>query len=131
MKSVGEVMAIGRIFEESFQKACRQVDPKFLGFQGEKYGENLDEELANPTDRRWLAVGQAMFHEGYTVDRIHELTKIDKWFLHKLQNIVDCTHELEEIGSLFGLKKEIILKAKKLGFSKTMCELHLKHTLTI
>jgi carbamoyl-phosphate synthase large subunit len=117
MKSVGEVMAIGRTFEESFQKACRQVDPKFLGFQGEKYGESLDEELKNPTDRRWLAVGQAMFHEGYTVDQIHDLTKIDKWFLHKLQNIVDCTHELEDIGSLFGLKKEVILKAKKLGFS--------------
>ncbi|KAJ4382713.1 carbamoyl-phosphate synthase (glutamine-hydrolyzing) cpa2 [Didymella sp. IMI 355093] len=117
MKSVGEVMAIGRTFEESFQKACRQVDPKFLGFQAEKYGEDLDFELANPTDRRWLAVGQAMYHEGYTVDRLHELTKIDKWFLHKLQNIVDCTKELEEIGSLFGLKKEIILKAKKLGFS--------------
>lgn len=117
MKSVGEVMAIGRTFEESFQKACRQVDPKFLGFQAEKYGEDLDYELANPTDRRWLAVGQAMYHEGYTVDRIHELTKIDKWFLHKLQNIVDCTKELEEIGSLFGLKKEIILKSKKLGFS--------------
>ncbi|KAH7076483.1 hypothetical protein BKA63DRAFT_489806 [Paraphoma chrysanthemicola] len=117
MKSVGEVMAIGRIFEESFQKACRQVDPKFLGFQAEKYGESLDEELKNPSDRRWLAVGQAMFHEGYSVDRIHDLTKIDKWFLYKLQNIVDCTHELEDIGSLFGLKKEIILKAKKLGFS--------------
>lgn len=117
MKSVGEVMAIGRTFEESFQKACRQVDPKFLGFQGEKYGENLDEELKNPTDRRWLAVGQAMFHEGYSVDKVHDLTKIDKWFLYKLQNIVDCTKELEEIGSLFGLKKEIILRAKKLGFS--------------
>ncbi|KAF2187793.1 carbamoyl-phosphate synthase [Zopfia rhizophila CBS 207.26] len=116
MKSVGEVMAIGRTFEESFQKACRQVDPKFLGFQGD-YFENLDETLKNPTDRRWLAVGQAMFHEGYSVDKVHELTKIDKWFLYKLQNIVDCTHELEEIGSLFGLKKEIILKAKKLGFS--------------
>jgi carbamoyl-phosphate synthase large subunit len=58
-----------------------------------------------------------MYHEGYTVDRLHDLTKIDKWFLHKLQNIVDCTKELEEIGSLFGLKKEIILKSKKLGFS--------------
>jgi carbamoyl-phosphate synthase large subunit len=117
MKSVGEVMAIGRTFEESFQKACRQVDPKFLGFQSEKYGESLDEELKNPTDRRWLAVGQAMYHEGYTVDQVHELTKIDKWFLYKLENIVDCTHELEDIGSLFGLKKEIILKAKKMGFS--------------
>ncbi|KAF2498392.1 carbamoyl-phosphate synthase [Lophium mytilinum] len=116
MKSVGEVMAIGRTFEESFQKACRQVDPKFLGFQGDKF-ENLDDSLKNPTDRRWLAVGQALMHEGYTVDRVHDLTKIDKWFLYKLQNIVDCTHELEDIGSLYGLKKEVILKAKKLGFS--------------
>lgn len=116
MKSVGEVMAIGRTFEESIQKAIRQVDPKYVGFQGDKF-EDLDFELANPTDRRWLAVGQAMLHENYTVDRVHELTKIDKWFLYKLQNIVDCTRELEHIGSLFGLKKELILKAKKLGFS--------------
>lgn len=116
MKSVGEVMAIGRTFEESIQKAIRQVDPKYVGFQGDKF-DDLDFELANPTDRRWLAVGQAMLHENYTVDRVHELTKIDKWFLYKLQNIVDCTRELEDIGSLFGLKKELILKAKKLGFS--------------
>ncbi|KAF2234471.1 carbamoyl-phosphate synthase [Viridothelium virens] len=116
MKSVGEVMAIGRTFEESFQKAIRQVDPKYLGFQGDKF-DDLDEVLKNPTDRRWLAVGQAMLHENYSVDRVHELTKIDKWFLYKLQNIVDCTHELEDIGSLFGLKKELLVKAKKLGFS--------------
>ena len=116
MKSVGEVMAIGRTFEESFQKACRQVDPKFLGFQGDKF-EDLDDTLKNPTDRRWLAVGQAMFHEKYSVDKVHELTKIDKWFLYKLQNIVDCTHELERLGSLFALKKEILLDAKKMGFS--------------
>ncbi|PWY73709.1 large subunit of carbamoyl-phosphate synthase [Aspergillus heteromorphus CBS 117.55] len=116
MKSVGEVMAIGRTFEESFQKAIRQVDPSFLGFQGDKF-ENLDDVLKNPTDRRWLAVGQAMLHENYSVDKVHELTKIDKWFLYKLQNIVDCHHELKDIGSLFGLQKEILLKAKKLGFS--------------
>lgn len=116
MKSVGEVMAIGRTFEESFQKACRMVDPRFHGFQGDKF-ENLDEVLANPTDRRWLAIGQAMFHEGYSADKLHELTKIDKWFLYKLQNIVDTTKELREIGSLFGLKKELLLKAKKQGFS--------------
>ncbi|TVY92667.1 Carbamoyl-phosphate synthase arginine-specific large chain [Lachnellula willkommii] len=109
MKSVGEVMAIGRTFEESIQKAIRQVDPRFIGFQGDKF-DDLDYELANPTDRRWLAVGQAMLHENYTVD-------IDKWFLYKLQNIVDCTHELEDIGSLFGLKKELVMKAKKMGFS--------------
>jgi carbamoyl-phosphate synthase large subunit len=116
MKSVGEVMAIGRTFEESFQKACRQVDPKFVGFQGDHF-EDLDATLKNPTDRRWLAVGQAMMHENYTVDQVHDLTKIDKWFLYKLQNIVDCTRELQNIGTLFGLKKDVILRAKKLGFS--------------
>ncbi|PQE27191.1 carbamoyl-phosphate synthase protein [Rutstroemia sp. NJR-2017a WRK4] len=116
MKSVGEVMAIGRTFEESIQKAIRQVDPRFIGFQGDKF-DDLDYELANPTDRRWLAVGQAMLHENYTVDRVHELTKIDKWFLYKLQNIVDCTREMEDIGSLYGLKEELLRKAKKMGFS--------------
>ena len=116
MKSVGEVMAIGRTFEESFQKAIRQVDPKFVGFQGDKF-DDLDETLRNPTDRRWLAVGQAMLHENYPVDKVHELTKIDKWFLYKLQNIVDMHHELREIGSLFGLKKDHISRAKKMGFS--------------
>ena len=116
MKSVGEVMAIGRTFEESFQKAIRQIDPKFHGLQGDKF-DDLDDVLQNPTDRRWLAVGQAMLHEGYSVDRVHELSKIDKWFLHKIQNIVDCTHELQAIGSLFGIKKELMMKAKKMGFS--------------
>lgn len=116
MKSVGEVMAIGRTFEESFQKAIRQVDPSFIGFQGAEF-ENLDEALANPTDRRWLAVGQALLHENYTVDQVHELSKIDKWFLHKLMNIVAQQKELEQIGSLFGLTNDILLAAKKLGFS--------------
>lgn len=116
MKSVGEVMAIGRTFEESFQKAIRQVDPKFLGFQGDKF-ENLDEELKNPSDRRWLAVGQAMLHENYTVDRVHELTKIDKWFLYKLQNIVDIRNDLEGVGRLEDVQHELMLNAKKCGFS--------------
>lgn len=116
MKSVGEVMAIGRTFEESFQKAIRQVDPRFLGFQGDTF-EDLDDVLKNPTDRRWLAVGQAMLHENYSVEKVHELTKIDKWFLYKLQNIVDCHHELKEIGSLFGVQEEMMLRSKKLGFS--------------
>ncbi|KAG0157026.1 hypothetical protein PDIDSM_4209 [Penicillium digitatum] len=116
MKSVGEVMAIGRTWEESLQKAIRQVDPQYLGLQGDKF-DDLDETLRNPTDRRWLAVGQAMLHENYSVDKVHDLTKIDKWFLYKIQNIVDCNNELKEIGSLFGLKQEIMLKAKKLGFS--------------
>ncbi|PSR82167.1 putative carbamoyl-phosphate synthase arginine-specific large chain [Coniella lustricola] len=116
MKSVGEVMAIGRTFEESFQKAIRQVDPKFVGFQGDKFAD-LDYELQNPTDRRWLAVGQALLHEDYTVDRVHDLTKIDKWFLYKLQNIVDCTKELQAVGNLEGIKKDLMMKSKKMGFS--------------
>ena len=116
MKSVGEVMAIGRTFEESFQKAIRMVDPKFVGFQGDIF-DDLDETLRNPTDRRWLAVGQAMIHENYSVEKVHQLTKIDKWFLFKLQNIVDCIHALEAIGSLFGLRRDILTKAKRLGFS--------------
>lgn len=116
MKAVGEVMGIGRTFEESIQKAIRMVDPKYDGFQGDTF-EDLDDAIANPTDRRWLAVGQAMIHENYTIDRIHDLSKIDKWFLYKLQNIVDCQHEMEDIGSLYGLKRDMLTHAKKLGFS--------------
>ncbi|CAN6637917.1 carbamoyl phosphate synthase arginine-specific large chain [Trichomonascus vanleenenianus] len=116
MKSVGEVMAIGRTFEESFQKAIRQVDPSYIGFQGGEF-EDLDDTLANPTDRRWLAVGQALLHEGYSIDRVHELSKIDKWFLQKLMNIVDMQKRIEAIGSLYGLTHEIVQQAKKLGFS--------------
>ncbi|KND90158.1 Carbamoyl-phosphate synthase arginine-specific large chain [Tolypocladium ophioglossoides CBS 100239] len=127
MKSVGEVMAIGRTFEESFQKAIRQVDPRFVGFQGDKF-EDLDFELQNPTDRRWLAVGQAMLHENYTIDRIHDLTKIDKWFLYKLQNIVDCTRELEAAGGLQALKKDQVMKAKKMGFSDRQIAMAVKST---
>ncbi|KIX01803.1 carbamoyl-phosphate synthase arginine-specific large chain [Rhinocladiella mackenziei CBS 650.93] len=116
MKSVGEVMAIGRTFEESFQKAIRQVDPRYEGFQGDKF-DDLDETLRNPTDRRWLAVGQAMIHENYSVEKIHDMTKIDKWFLHKLQNLKDTMTEIQQIGSLSGIKHELMLKAKKQGFS--------------
>lgn len=116
MKSVGEVMAIGRNFEESFQKAIRQVDPSYIGFQGDHF-ENLDETLQNPTDRRWLAVGQALLHENYSVDKVHDLTKIDKWFLHKLMNIVNMYRELEAAGSLSGINSDLMMRAKKLGFS--------------
>ncbi|KOS20325.1 Carbamoyl-phosphate synthase arginine-specific large chain [Escovopsis weberi] len=127
MKSVGEVMAIGRTFEESFQKAIRQVDPKFVGFQGDKF-DDLDFELQNPTDRRWLAVGQAMLHENYSVDKVHDLTKIDKWFLYKLQNIVDCTRELEAAGSVEALTREQIESAKKMGFSDRQIAMAVKST---
>ncbi|RLV91622.1 Carbamoyl-phosphate synthase arginine-specific large chain [Spathaspora sp. JA1] len=116
MKSVGEVMAIGRNFEESFQKAIRQIDPSYIGFQGDHF-ENLDETLANPTDRRWLAVGQALLHENYTVDQVWELTKIDKWFLHKLMNIVNMYRELEAATTLENINFDLMTRAKKLGFS--------------
>ncbi|KAH3668731.1 hypothetical protein OGAPHI_002486 [Ogataea philodendri] len=116
MKSVGEVMAIGRNFEESFQKAIRQVDPSFVGFQGAKF-EDLDYELSHPTDRRWLAVGQALLHENYSVEKVHELSKIDKWFLYKLSNIVEMQKEMENIGSLYGITQDVMSRAKKLGFS--------------
>ncbi|KAJ9610566.1 carbamoyl-phosphate synthase (glutamine-hydrolyzing) cpa2 [Cladophialophora chaetospira] len=127
MKSVGEVMAIGRTFEESFQKAIRQVDPRYVGFQGDKF-DDLDEVLRNPTDRRWLAVGQALIHENYSVDKIHDLTKIDKWFLHKLQNLKDTMTEIEDIGSLNGIKHELMLKAKKQGFSDKQIAMYANST---
>lgn len=118
MKSVGEVMAIGRNFEEAYQKALRQVDPSLLGFQGsDEFGDNLDEALAVATDRRALAVGQALLHENYTVERVHELTNIDCWFLHKCMNIVNMYKKLEEVNSLDSLDKDLLQKAKKLGFS--------------
>ncbi|CAB4255620.1 similar to Saccharomyces cerevisiae YJR109C CPA2 Large subunit of carbamoyl phosphate synthetase, which catalyzes a step in the synthesis of citrulline, an arginine precursor [Maudiozyma barnettii] len=121
MKSVGEVMAIGRNYEEAFQKALRQIDPSMLGFQGSPgefaTKEQLDDALANPTDRRVLAIGQAMIHEGYSVDTIHDLSKIDKWFLYKCENIVEVYRSLFNVTALDQLTKEILTKAKKLGFS--------------
>lgn len=78
MKSVGEVMAIGRTFEESLQKAIRQVDPNWKGFEAYTSPENLDERLQNPTDMRLFDIAHAIFNKGYTVDKLHDLTKIDK-----------------------------------------------------
>ncbi|AET41034.1 carbamoyl-phosphate synthase (glutamine-hydrolyzing) CPA2 Ecym_7186 [Eremothecium cymbalariae DBVPG len=117
MKSVGEVMALGRNFEESFQKALRQIDPVFIGFQGSDEFTDLDEALREPTDRRWLAIGQALIHEGYTVEKVHQLTNIDSWFLYKCMNIVYMYKELEKFDSLSELDADLLLKAKKLGFS--------------
>ncbi|AEY95218.1 FABR157Wp [Eremothecium gossypii FDAG1] len=116
MKSVGEVMAIGRNFEEAFQKAFRQVDPSLLGFQGSDEFADLDEALQFPTDRRWLAVGEALMNRGYSVERVHELTKIDRFFLHKCMNIVRMQKQLETLGSINRLDEVLLRKAKKLGF---------------
>ncbi|KAI9335276.1 large subunit of carbamoyl-phosphate synthase [Obelidium mucronatum] len=122
MKSVGEVMAIGRTFEESLQKAVRMVDPSFSGFQSLPFPD-LDRALSVPTDRRLFAVGKAMIDEGYTVDQVHDLTKIDRWFLHKLENIVNNRVELQKIAENADKKDasfipaDLVKKSKKLGFS--------------
>jgi len=119
MKSVGEVMAIGRTFEECFQKALRMVDPAIKGFQprGENYLKyDLESELKNPSDRRVYAIAKAFYQEGYTVDQVHELTKIDKWFLTRLMHMVQRSKEMDG-KELKSMDKEEMLKTKQLGFS--------------
>ncbi|KAF5316937.1 hypothetical protein D9611_003993 [Ephemerocybe angulata] len=117
MKSVGEVMAIGRTFEESLQKAIRQVDPRWKGFEVVMEVENLDHALAVPTDTRLFAIAYAMYRKGYTVDMLHDLTKIDKWYLHKLDNIVQTHRALEAAGSIEKIDHELMDRAKRMGFS--------------
>ena len=116
MKSVGEVMAIGRGFEEAFQKALRMVDESVSGFD-----PNLkpvaESELKEPTDKRMFVLAAAL-KSGYTINKLWELTKIDKWFLFKLKNIIDWHNFLEGCGGMeTGLTKEVLLGAKKMGFS--------------
>lgn len=86
MKSVGEVMSIGRTFEETIQKAIRAIDDQFLGFANNDFVEDIDEELVNPTDKRIFAISTA-FHRGYSVEKIWQMTNIDRWFLTKLETI--------------------------------------------
>ncbi|EJT96748.1 carbamoyl-phosphate synthase [Dacryopinax primogenitus] len=117
MKSVGEVMAIGRTFEESLQKAIRQVDPRYTGFEAYVQPEDLDHALRAPTDTRLFAVAHAMYNKNYTVDQIHDLTKIDKWFLYKIDNIVQTSRQMTEAGTLQALNKDFMLIAKRMGFS--------------
>ena len=118
MKSVGEVMAIGRTFEESIQKGIRMIGQGMHGFVGnhEMEIEDIDKELSEPTDMRILVIEKA-FEQGYTIDRIHDLTKIDNWFLVKLKKIFDLKTELENVGALSKLDDELLLQAKKAGFS--------------
>ncbi|RZF42901.1 hypothetical protein LSTR_LSTR003617 [Laodelphax striatellus] len=114
MKSVGEVMAIGRKFEEAFQKAMRMVDENVLGFDP-LVKSPCDEELAQPTDKRMLVLAAALRAE-YSVDRLYELTKIDRWFLHKMQNIIRMHKTLEGLTS-HQVTSDVMLHAKQLGFS--------------
>ncbi|CAD6944950.1 unnamed protein product [Tilletia laevis] len=117
MKSVGEVMAIGRTFEESLQKAIRQVAPNYDGFDAYIRPEDLDHALSVPTDTRLFALAYAMLEKDYSVERLHELTRIDRWFLYKLDNIVQTHRQLKELGSLSAIDHELMLLAKQRGFS--------------
>jgi carbamoyl-phosphate synthase large subunit len=118
MKSVGEIMSIGRTFEEMIQKGLRMIGQGMHGFVGNDHirFDNLDDALQNPTDLRIFAIAQAL-EEGYTIDRIEELTKIDKWFLSRLKHIVDLKHELQKFNSLDELSDEFLTEVKQAGFS--------------
>ena len=118
MKSVGEIMSIGRTFEELLQKGLRMIGQGMHGFVGNDHVkfDNLDEELANPTDLRIFAIAQAL-EEGYTIDRIYELTKIDPWFIERMKNIVDFKHKLEAMNTLEEITPEVMRQAKIMGFS--------------
>lgn len=118
MKSVGEIMSIGRSFEEMIQKGLRMIGQGMHGFVGNDHTrfDNLDEELSNPTDLRIFAIAQAL-EEGYTIERIEELTKIDSWFLERLKNIVDLKHKLQEYNKLEDLPEALLKEVKIAGFS--------------
>lgn len=119
MKSVGEVMAIGRTFEESLQKAVRQVDPSFQGFEAYWQPEDLDAQLIQPNDRRLFAIAHAMLNKGYTVDKLHDLTKIDRWYLYKLDNIVQLHKQLSSVSGLDAVDRELLYQSKRAGFADT------------
>ena len=118
MKSVGEVMAIGRNFEEAIQKGLRMIGQGMHGFVENKELEieDIDAALREPTDKRIFVISKAM-HKGYTVDQIHELTKIDHWFLHKLKHIIDIDEDLKRCN-INTLDKELLRTAKIYGFTE-------------
>jgi len=118
MKSVGEVMSIGRSFEEIFQKGLRMVGLGMHGFVANRdyFVDDIDDALSQPTDKRVFYLAQAL-HEGYSIDRLYELTKIDRWFLYKLKHIIDLEKELMGYNSLSSLPDKLLYEAKKAGFS--------------
>ncbi|MPC14224.1 CAD protein [Portunus trituberculatus] len=115
MKSVGEVMGIGRSFEEALQKALRMVDETLSGF--DPYVSEADEkELTEPTDKRILVLAAAL-RKGWDIDKLYSLTRIDKWFLYKMKNITNMYEHLESLAEEEELSEDMLRKAKKLGFS--------------
>jgi carbamoyl-phosphate synthase large subunit len=118
MKSVGEIMSIGKSFEEIMQKGLRMIGQGMHGFVGNHdiEFEDLDSELANPTDLRIFAIARAL-EKGYSIERIYDLTKIDPWFIKALKNIVDFTGVLSEFKQIEDIPADVMFKAKQLGFS--------------
>ena len=118
MKSVGEVMAIGRSFEEAIQKGLRMVGQGMHGFAGNMklHFDNLEEALIHPTDQRIFAVAEALDND-WKINKIHKLTKIDNWFLEKLNNIIRLKKKLEKIDNLEQIPREDMLEYKRMGFS--------------
>ena len=118
MKSVGEIMAIGRNFEEAIQKGLRMINIGMHGFTANKplEVEDLDHALSNPTDKRIFCIEQA-FQKGYTVEQIHNLTKIDNWFLQRLHYIFKCGKEIEKSNTIQALPLDLLRSAKQMGFS--------------
>ena len=118
MKSVGEVMAIGRNFEEVIQKGLRMIGQGMHGFVANKEFEvnDIDAALSHPTDKRIFVIAHAL-KKGYTVERIHELTRIDRWFLEKLENIIRIENELEQHNNIANVPDDLLLEAKQRGFS--------------
>ena len=118
MKSVGEVMAIGRTFEEAIQKGLRMIGQGMHGFVGNRDIKinDIEKALKAPTDKRIFVIAKAM-SDGYTVDQIHDLTKIDRWFLYKLRNIFETAKDLQKVDSIEKLPADLLRLAKEQGFS--------------
>ena len=131
MKSVGEIMAIGRTIEEAIQKGLRMIGQGMHGFVENKelVIPDIDKSLREPTDNRIFVISKA-FRAGYTIDQIHDLTKIDKFFLHKLRNIIDTAEELEALSQIRDISPELMRRAKVQGFSDfQIARAVLKHTI--
>ncbi|WP_296120375.1 carbamoyl-phosphate synthase (glutamine-hydrolyzing) large subunit [uncultured Porphyromonas sp.] len=131
MKSVGEIMAIGRTIEEAIQKGLRMIGQGMHGFVENKelVIPDIDKSLREPTDNRIFVISKA-FRAGYTIDDIHDLTKIDKFFLHKLRNIIDTAEELETLSQISDISPELMRRAKVQGFSDfQIARAVLKHTI--
>ncbi len=128
MKSVGEIMAIGRTFEEAVQKGLRMIGQGMHGFIANKHIDNIQKELAEPTDMRIFAIADA-FANGFTVDKIHEITKIDKWFLYRLKYIFDLGEKAKQYSNVQEITDDFMRELKRAGFSDfQIAKIVYKHT---